>query len=65
KEKQSQIQETKSQINTIEAQDSDDDFNINFGDYFELEPVKDEESQAQNDEELAAFMDPDKMFGTK
>ncbi|MDF9451366.1 cell division protein FtsZ [Bacillus toyonensis] len=65
KEKQSQIQYTKSQINTIEAQDFDDDFNIDFGDYFELEPVKDEEPQAKNDEELAAFMDPDKMFGTK
>ncbi|MGQ0438084.1 hypothetical protein ACT4UT_08275, partial [Bacillus sp. B-TM1] len=40
-----QIQYTKSQITTIEAQDSDDDFNINFGDYFELESDKNEEPQ--------------------
>ena len=65
KEKQSQIQYTKSQITTIEEQDPDDDFHINFGDYLEIEPAKDDEKNVQNDEELAAFMDPDKMFGAK
>lgn len=45
KAKQSQIHYTKSQITTINEQDLDDDFNIKFGDYFELEPVEDDISE--------------------
>lgn len=64
KEKQNQIQFKKSQISTIEMQDQDDDFSINFGDYIDMGTSNEEPSaDAENDEELAAFMDPDKMFG--
>ncbi|MGG0731336.1 cell division protein FtsZ [Bacillus paramycoides] len=65
KERQSQIHFTKSQISTIESIDEDEDLGFAFGDFIDM--GSDEENNnagANEDAELADFLDPDKMFGT-
>ena len=65
KERQSQIQYTKSRISTIESIDEDEDLGFAFGDFIDMgNDEEDENSGINEDDELADFLDPDKMFGT-
>ncbi|PGE35430.1 cell division protein FtsZ, partial [Bacillus cereus] len=58
KERQSQIQYTKSQISTIESIDEDEDLGFAFGDFIDMGNDEDENSGINEDDELADFLDP-------
>ncbi|TKI92255.1 cell division protein FtsZ, partial [Bacillus cereus] len=57
------IQYKKSQISTIESIDEDEDLGFAFGDFIDM-GSDEENNNAGANEDLADFLDPDKMFGT-